>query len=199
MIYVSIDIETTGINEETCDILEFGAIIDNLKDIKPIATLPRFHCYFIKPEYNGSPTALAMHPIIFKRIANREKPYNYISADRFGNQFKNFLLDNKFEQDKGRVYINAAGKNFAYFDARFLEKKTDISKHVAFRHRILDPAPSFLNSNDTELPRTEECMKRMILKYKANHTAIEDAEDVIRMVRFQWQKLFSPSTFLNID
>ena len=51
MKYVSIDIETTGLHEDECDIIEFGAVIDDLRVMAPISKLPVFHCYFIKEFY----------------------------------------------------------------------------------------------------------------------------------------------------
>ena len=78
MQYVSIDIETTGLDEYTCDTIEFGAIIDNLNFQKPFDELPKFHAYVVLPRYQGEPYALSMHAEIFRRIANREEPYEYL-------------------------------------------------------------------------------------------------------------------------
>ena len=43
--YVSIDIETTGLDPETCQTLEIGAVFDNWT--LPIRELPTFHCYVV--------------------------------------------------------------------------------------------------------------------------------------------------------
>jgi len=181
---VSIDIETTGLSEDECDILEFSAVLDDLKIQAPLETLPVFHTYFVKERYVGEPYALSMHKEIFLRIAAREKPYTYKTAMTFGYSFRQFLVKNGYEEKHDQVVITAAGKNFGPFDLQFLKRKTDMLKHVNVRSRILDPALLLLNSDDEVIPGTSECKKRMGLDGKVAHTATEDAFDVIKMVRF---------------
>ena len=65
--YVSIDIETTGLNPMECQILEVGAVID---DGRALENLPQFHCYVLHQQIVGSAFALSMHPTILRRIAN---------------------------------------------------------------------------------------------------------------------------------
>ena len=193
MKYASIDIETTGLDEKTCDILEFGAVLDDLSCPKPIDQLPRFHCYFLPPSgenYTGSPFALSMHPAIFLRIANREKPFDYISPHKLGFAFKKFLAKNGYVIEKDRITINVAGKNFGSFDLKFLEAKTDLLKHVGIRHRIIDPSSLYYREGDEALPGTEECKRRYnslsgeSIPTKVEHNAIADAIDVIYLVRY---------------
>lgn len=190
MKYVSIDIETTGLSPQEHDIVEFGAVCDDLTVDKPIEQLAKFHCYFVKSNYAGSPFALSMHPQIFKRIAKRTKPYKYVGAMKFGNLFKQFLLKNGYEGKRQKVCITAAGKNFASFDLQFLLAKTDIARHIKIGHRIIDPSILFLQKGDEKLPATSECKKRMQLEETVAHTAIEDAIDVIKMVRYKLSSTF---------
>lgn len=185
---VSIDIETTGLDHNYCDILEFGAIIDDLNNLKPVNELPRFHCYFLPVNnglYMGQPYALSMHPVIFRRIANREAGYTYVSPHKFGYMFNKFLNENGIERDsaKDRTVINVAGKNVS-FDIGFLENKTDINKFVGLRHRVIDPSILFLTRDDNAIPGTSELKKRLGMGDNVAHTALADAEDVINVIRF---------------
>ena len=189
MKYVSIDCETCGIDEDSCDILEFAAILDDLADPKPIETLPCFQTYFIKDSYVGEPFALSMHPKIFKRIAIREKGYNYMSATKLGFVFKTFLLKNGYEAERDMVTINAAGKNFAKFDLQFLRRKTDLLKHINVRSRILDPGILFLENSDESIPGMAECKKRMGLSENISHEAKDDAIDVILLLREKLKRM----------
>lgn len=193
----SVDLETTGLNPKTCDIIEFGAVLDDLANPKPLNELPRFHCYFLPHEegtFRGEPYALSMHPVIFKRIAEREKEenkkYKFTSPMRFGNLFKRFLVDNGYKLEHDKVTITAAGKNFAAFDLRFLEEKTDMLNHVNVRHRIIDPAILYLDGNDTSLPNMNMCKARMGLVGEVAHNAIDDAFDVIQLIRFKLGAIF---------
>lgn len=183
MKYVSIDIETTGLIPEECDIVEFGAVLDDLSTTEPLDKLPIFHCYFVKDYYHGSPYALSMHPKIFRRIAEKEAGYTYYNAEKFGYQFKKFLVQHGYKEEDGRVYINAAGKNFAAFDLQFLNKKTDLSKHVKIRHRILDPGSMYLRGDDESIPGTEECLRRAGFEPNVEHVAVADAIDVVKLIR----------------
>ena len=54
MPYVSIDIETTGLDPDTCQILEIGAVWDDWT--KPIDQLPTYRRLVVHSEYRGTPT-----------------------------------------------------------------------------------------------------------------------------------------------
>jgi len=183
MRYISIDLETTGLDIDNCEILEFGAVLDDLKNKQALKSLPRFHCYFVQTIYKGEPFAMAMHSKIFDRIAAREEGYTYISPLKLGYSFKKFLINNNYEMQNDKVTINVAGKNFAAFDLQFLNRYTDLNKHVKIRHRIIDPAMLFIENGDEKLPSLEDCKKRAGLPEEVAHNAIDDAIDVIKLIR----------------
>lgn len=188
MKYLSIDIETTEIDYKYCDLLEFGAVLEDTTKIIDLNLLPKFHCYFLPPNglsYTGQPIALSMHPFIFKRIAERDPNYTYLHVNSFGNKFKQFLVNNEFQIEQDRVIINVAGKNVS-FDIRFLEEKTDINKHVKIRHRVIDPSMFYMNGFDEVVPGTSECKKRAGLDENVAHNAIDDALDVIALLRIKF-------------
>ena len=187
---VSIDLETTGLDPDSTDILEFGAVLDDLNDQKPLDQLPIFHCYFIQDTYVGQPFALSMHPVIFRRIANREHGYTYMSPNKFGYAFRRFLVDNGYKEEHDQVTINAAGKNFAAFDLQFLKRKTDLLKHVNIRHKILDPAILYFHPDDMSLPGMETCKARAGMNEKVAHDAVNDAKDVVVLLRNAMNKIF---------
>lgn len=187
MRYVSIDLEMCGLNPDTCDILEFGAVLDDLENPKPLEELPTFHCYFLPMgeggTFRGEPYALSMHPNIFKRIADREDGYDYYSPRKFGNSFKNFLLSNDYWAEHGKVYINVAGKNFGNCDLNFLNKQTDLNKHVHIRHTILDPAILYMTKEDRISPGLSSCLARADFDPHVNHDAVGDAMQVVQLLR----------------
>ena len=190
--YVSVDLETTGLNEDTCDIVEFAAVADDLKQQLPINQLPVFHTYFLKDRYLGEPFALSMHPEIFRRIAERDtKKYTFMSATKLGYAFRRFLVEKGgYEEKHDQVTITVAGKNFAAFDLQFLKRKTDLCKHVNIRSRVIDPAILYLEDSDDAPPGTEKCKERAHLNPKIEHTAEADAKDVIELVRYKLGNIF---------
>src|SRR6056297_3418534 len=70
---ISIDIETTGLNLEQCQMLEFSAVVDDTNDVKPIDELPSFTCYIENGKLlTGSPYALNMNKKILEILSGQE-------------------------------------------------------------------------------------------------------------------------------
>ena len=90
MKYVSIDTETTGLNPERCQVIEFGAVIDDLSNPQPIVKLPKFQCYIRYPEYKGSAFALQMNQKILKTLATDHEDDPIIDAIDLAEFFEHF-------------------------------------------------------------------------------------------------------------
>lgn len=196
---VSVDLETCGVSEE-CDIIEFGAVLDDLsveiKDFDDLSKLPRFHTYFVKDKYVGEPFALSMHKEIFLRIAEKDRSkYRFMTATKFGYEFRKFLVQHGYEEEHDKVVINVAGKNFASFDLQFLKNKTDFLTHINVRSRILDPAILYLDQGDNALPGTATCKKRANMSEELTHTSIADAIDVIWLLRKRMRFMVCPDIY----
>lgn len=182
MKYVSIDIETLGLQPGKCDIVEFGAVIDDFST--PIEELPRFHCYLTKPGnfYKGEVYAMYMHSKtgIFERIAKRQEGFNYIPDDILDEVFSEWLLEEGYGEDE-KVIV--AGKNFSAFDLPFL-KTIGFGTKTRLHHRTLDPGSMWVDMlKDVTPPGLEECLKRAGIEKTVQHTAVEDAIDVIKCIR----------------
>jgi DNA polymerase III epsilon subunit-like protein len=179
--YVSIDIETTGLNPENCQILEIGAVIDD--GTTPIEDCPTFHCYIDHCLLLGESYALSMHPTILRRIATHEEGYTYLQSWEVATRFRDFLKEHGLDSENEKVFV--AGKNYASFDARFLAKLTNWDKHIKTHHRILDPAALYWQPDidGVQLPDTKTCMERAGIDGEVAHTAIEDAQMVVRLIR----------------
>jgi DNA polymerase III alpha subunit (gram-positive type) len=187
--YVSIDIETTGLDEDLCMVLEVGAVIDDWTS--PVEDLPTFRCYVDNgDQIQGSPYALSMHPKILRYIATDgtsgeegEEPIDILEPDCIAGLFRVWLESNGIHPDKR--HITPAGKNFSSFDRQFLKKLPNWIEHVKMQHRAIDPGNLFWNPIvDTHgLPDTKTCMERAGIPGEVAHTAVEDAIVVVRLVR----------------
>lgn len=197
MQYVAIDIETTGINSDNCDIIEFAAVIDDLSNPEPIEKLQKFQTYFVQPVYQGEPYALSMHQRTFLKINQAIRQNTFESND--GNEkfmniqdlpvaFYNFLTHDKYPAKK--IMINVAGKNAASFDLPFLKKKITNWGNLSFSSRVIDPAILYYQQGDLRLPDSKECMVRAGLEGEVAHTALEDAIMVVKLIR---NKLLLPT------
>ena len=183
MPYVSIDLETTGLDEDTCQILEIGAVYDDWT--KPLTELPIYHRYVVHPFYRGQPYALALNSKILKRLSG--------DLDQFCLPPEGIAEDFAIWLDKcgwrggpdGDSRLTPAGKNFASFDKPFLKKLPGFTKVVKLAHRVLDPAIYYWRPlDDDKLPDTKTCLERAGLTGEVAHTAVEDALAVVKLIRY---------------
>jgi DNA polymerase III epsilon subunit-like protein len=189
--YVSIDIETTGLNEEHCQIIEIGAVVDDF--LNPLAVRPTFHCYVKHNIFKGEPYALAMHAEIFRRIATMEAGYDYYWPGEVATQLGQFLKENGVyledpENPRRERRGVVAGKNYANFDDKFLRKLPKYDEWVKLHHRVLDPAMLYWNPLlDIKPPGMKTCMERAGIRGEVAHTAVDDAIVVCELVnRAAW-------------
>ena len=175
--YVSIDLETTGLDPSYCQILEFAAVIEDWES--PVDQLTVFHAYAVHERIIGDPMGLAMNAKILERIARRDPGYDYLAADCLGLKLHRWLRGQIC--DEGEAVI-AAGKNFAKFDLQFLQALPNFM--VKFHHRSIDPVMFYWSPfEDSEPPSTKLCMERAGIASEVAHTAVEDAPGVNKMVR----------------
>ncbi len=191
MKYLSIDVETTGLDIDNDQLIEIGMVVDDLS--QPLETLPRFHCYIAREQYAGHPFALSMHAAILRRIANREPGFSYLSEEQAVTAIRDFL-QSKFGAD---YRINVAGKNYGSFDSHFLSRLPRVRKEGGklligpwtLAARTLDPGSFMWQPGDTELPNLKTCYQRAGISGEVAHTAIEDAMSVVKLVRWHHSRM----------
>lgn len=200
-IFASIDIETTGLDEDHCSIIEIGAVVDDW--LIPKTNAPEFHCYVKQDHYKGQPYALSMHSEIFKRIATKELPYCYMYPSEAVKELGLFLLENgAYVTDPDNPDREAravvAGKNFQ-FDDRFLRQLPRFDEHVKYHHRYLDPAMLYWDPlTDVKPPGSATCMYRAGLAGEVSHTALEDAKMVARLIQIAVARRVKPIDLLEV-
>lgn len=199
MIYVSLDLETTGLDAENCQILSFGAIIEDTTKKLPFKDIPKFHAIILHEKIEGEPFALNMNKDLIGLInqyqigdeitkkALEEVEGEFVSPNHLPYRFREFLNRNGFEYKAKDLKLNVAGKNFATFDKLFLDKLYDWKKYFKVHQRVIDPTILFTDwQNDAELPNLGICKQRAGFKNEVAHTAVEDAWDVIQLLRTQY-------------
>lgn len=187
--FVSLDIETTGLNDFDCQTIEVGAVIDDWET--PVEELPSFRCYVDHGHFYGEPYALSMHPKIFRYIATKgkesEEGIAILSPDEVAGYFVEWLLSHGLNPVK--QHLTMAGKNFASFDRNFLKRLPDWEELVISQHRIIDPGNLFWDPDiDLRgLPNTKTCMERAGIPGEVAHTAVEDAIVVAKLIRYWYR------------
>lgn len=172
--YVSIDVETTGLNPRIHLIVEVAAVVADTEDITtPLHELAAYRSVIVRDLSVWSTFCLDLHSknglirdMQLCKDATPDNVYKDLSA----------FLSSEFGKDP----INVAGKNFSGFDRPFLEQLGPFR----FRHRVLDPAMLFTTPSDGQLPDLKTCLQRAGLKdVGVEHRALGDALCVIELIR----------------
>jgi oligoribonuclease (3'-5' exoribonuclease) len=189
--YISIDIETTGLDSEKCQVIEIGMVVET--DWRtPIEQLPA--CSFLVDPGTiiGEPFALQLNAQILREIAEcrRTGSGNWTDTEGAVQKMFNFMRA-YFPYTHAQLHFVAAGKNYGSFDARFLERLPNWKAWMKPHHRPLDPGGMYFDARiDDSVPGTEECMRRAGFDPDVKHRAEEDARNVVRLIR---RKAFAQS------
>ena len=225
MIYLSIDLETTGLEKDRYQILSFGAILEDTEKKLPYAEIPKFHAAILHNEITGSPFAMNMNKKIIEAIVQYQTAKDqdekndlvqmtgmqFYHEDKVVEGFFHWLCDNDMYTPNplmegqamvmagnGKMYpaitsktkpitINVAGKNFASFDKHFVDRLPRWQQLIRIRQRMIDPAVIFTDwTNDKALPALYDCKQRAKIQGEVTHDALEDAWDVIQLLRTQY-------------
>ena len=218
MKFVSIDIETSGLDPEKHKVLSIGAIIEDTETKLPYEECPKFNAIVLQNEIVGSPRAITMNKEIISMIGeylegddetkqNLQTHSNYLFLDKDDvvKEFYWWLEKNGYFQSNNSngyvilndsymqpvingntkpITINVAGKNFGTFDKLFLQQLPWWQKLIRTRQRVLDPAILMVDwKNDNSLPNLTTCKERAGVSGIVTHNALEDAWDVIEVLR----------------
>lgn len=220
MKYVSIDIETTGIDNENTQTLSIGLVVEDTENVKPLLDLPQLEIAILRERIEGEIFAINMNrqliaDILEYKLARTDEERKEISV-RTGREYLReedvtkrifqFLydagaLDGKWSEHghveivNGKTYpaltskmkpfyFNAAGKNFANFDNKFLERLPRWQQCLKARGRTLDPSVLYIDwKKDDAAPGLAKCKERAGLGGVVTHNAIDDAMDVVMLFR----------------
>lgn len=228
MKYLSIDIETTGIDFENCEILSVGAILEDTEKPLSFEEVPKFHCAINRKTIKGELFATNMNRDLIEAIVQYQTAKDqdekndlvqmrgmwFLPEEEIVQEFYWWLYNNgafEFSPEKmldhpmvvhprygkvpamtskmQRATITVAGKNFASFDKIFLEKLPRWKQVIGIRSRIIDPAIFYTDwSVDNAPPGLALCKERAGIEGIVTHNALEDAWDVILLLRKIYHK-----------
>lgn len=111
MVYVSIDIETSGLDHEKHKTLSIGAIIEDTEKKLPYEECPKFNAIVLQNEITGSPRAITMNKEIIGMIGeylegtdetrflmNVHSDYSFYKEDEVVKEFYWWLEKNGYFQ-----------------------------------------------------------------------------------------------------
>ena len=206
MKFISIDTETTGLDHNKCQVLEFGAVLVDTARKEPIRAT--FRALFLHDTITGEPYALNMNSSLIEEIVNalsarRYEDTGFVTAQykccilpdiklglktpveqnpnnfniSFNRNFQNWL---RLNNEDNTIRRNLAGKNLAMFDLPFLRKH---NIDMNGRHRLIDPSILYADwDKDEALPDLKTCLERAGLNPVVSHTAVDDALQVANLI-----------------
>lgn len=158
----SLDIETTGLDETTNQIIEIGGVIDDLEDPQSIDQLPEFHCYVVHPEYTVSEYVLGMHSDsgIWKRLQQRPDGYDYLTPEQAVDQLAKFVYEQYITHEKrGNHPLN--GSKLSWAQARYPENYWSSFQPDCFPMSVVTAGKNF-GSFDLRFLKTLPGLNEMI-------------------------------------
>ena len=226
MKYVSIDIETTGLDPENDQVLSIGAVIEDTENPEFWEDIPKFHGVIKRNNIKGGLYAINLNRDLLSTLnyymtakSQDEKDgitqmtgMKFYEEDEIVKEFYYWLATNgmvdlskaighgyvttstgkmipAITRGTEAVRINVAGKNFGTFDKPFLERLPRWKQLIKVRQRVIDPSVLYVDwSNDESLPSMSQCKVRAGLDGHVSHNALEDAWDVVMLIRASKQK-----------
>jgi oligoribonuclease len=177
--YAAIDVETTGLDPDTCQIIELAVVVET-DWTTPVDQLPTLHLLVEHEEYAGSAVAIAMNARVFAELAKNSmrRATSTVTGDELILGIEAFLAEHL-----GPAPWVAGGKNAGTFDLRFLRRLPDFDPGT-FRHRVIDPAVLWTNpATDAVPPDLPTCLNRAGLTNDRPHHPVSDCRAVIELVR----------------
>lgn len=167
---LALDLETTGLDPDYCQIIEIAAIADIDPNVC-INDLPTFHRLVDHGRFSGEATALAInHEIFFQLSIGVGQPVNNVQT-----AFDEFL----------KCYTgtySVLGQNAAGFDLQFLRRW---SHSYPFHHRVFDLGNLYYDReyDGDKLPGLSVCLDRAGFETTVTHRALDDARQTLRAFR----------------
>jgi len=187
MKYLALDVETTGLDPMTDQVLEIAGVVDDLtQPATKLEDLPTFYAILNHSRLYGSPYALDMQRRLITAIAHRKDRSQILTPGEVLDQFVTFVDAHGLD----RQQLLVAGKNVGTFDVPFVREDLFGNDEVKFDYRFLDPTVWFLFPDDVRPPDQRTCLRRAQLdpRHFPEHTAMGDAHGIVALMRHGMQR-----------
>lgn len=178
MRYISLDLETTGLDPTRDQVLSLAMVAEDTEHPNvPLVELPHLHLYVKHERYSGDAFALALNVGILKELAAKPEDRIHtvvLSGEDLGRAVAHWLGGQGISRlRKGTL----AGKNVAGFDLQFLPWLKDY-----FHHRVIDAGSVFIDWKADKVPSLIDLSTRLGT-FAPTHGALDDARAVIDLLR----------------
>lgn len=206
MKFLSVDIETSGLNKKKCVVFQLGIVAADLATKKILGS---FRVDFMYSSFHAEPYATAQMPRNHEFVKNMDAGLKDLRKPKDGGEPRTWTKDRTVgenNEDHQHMIVDAeriemetvndfiihwaqslglkprftlAGKNLAMFDLPFLE---NMGIEIPYRHRLIDPAILYAKADDEVVPELQTCLERAGFEKTVSHDAVEDAMDVVNLI-----------------
>ena len=173
--YISIDIETTGLDTTRSHVLQIGAVYDD--GVTPLELLPTFN---VKLDWDHLEYAEIPALVVNASLLNAIREGEGVAPGDAFNSFIDFL-----ESHKGEYRMQLAGKNVAGFDIPILKNNMSEEQRTRFSNliqsRTLDVGSMY--ATQFGFNPTLDMINKRIGYQAVTHDALEDAMNVVFAIR----------------
>ena len=174
---ISVDIETTGLDHNRCEILSIGAVVINLDTRQKEDT---FYGIINHRNFYAEPYALMLNADLIAKIADGGYEEENGDGSTYIKDSKESVLRKFLEWLYPFKQYCVVGKNFGTFDLKFFEKAYGKNP---FNRRIVDVGSIYFDLNvDSKVPNLPECLDKAGMNNVVTHNALEDAQQVADLV-----------------
>lgn len=182
---LSVDIETTGLNPNTCSVLEVGAVLFDPDPVVGDGPTPRWQTFeklIAHSTFTGEGYALQLNRDIIAEICGVDKTHREIlRAAQVGPALSEWLNDNGVTPDNKATIV---GKNYDAFDRQFLNRLPGWNEFVGpyVERRALDVGSLYFRPGDGKVVGLEACLRTIGVDTSVSHRALDDALQVATAV-----------------
>lgn len=170
MKYVSLDLETTGLDPKISQVLQIAMVLEDTNHQAPVAKLPHFNQLMLNEVLQGSWYAMfEMNRDLIERC--QKEGAHPASVWCWAQEW----LEDQGYSPTNRAVL--AGKNVGTFDWHFLPE----SLRRYFHHRVIDPGSMFIDWSQDAPPSLGDLLYPP--QKVVRHDALSDARDVISVLR----------------
>jgi len=196
--FVSIDIETTGLNPVTDQILHIAAVVEDtsIDPLPSITDLPFFERIIDPGRIDGDAFALAMNHDLICALRDvhgdytvyRDRKIEVKEVGAWWGGFYHWLFHHFGDPTKRPLRfpkkIAVAGKNAAGFDLPFIYNNLRDGNPGIFHHRVIDPGSVIMGARPELWDELEQLPGLSdVVSSEVTHDALDDARAVVEALR----------------
>jgi len=183
---LSIDLETSGLDPNSCCVLEIGCVLfDPDPEIAVNETGRRWETFnrlISHKRIVGEPYALAMNADVIAEISGRKE--THISIVPITTALADLAACLRAHGVTEENKVTVVGKNFDRFDLQFLNRCPGWRQHVEplLERRSLDAGSLLFSPHDGAVLPLDKCLERIGVRDNVAHRALDDALQVATVV-----------------